>query len=55
MEKPYHQKCPECSKDIYGFSKKDLEWKMLMHSLIHRKQEREAQKTTQNETESKAI
>lgn len=54
MEQPYSKQCdyPNCNKTIYGFSAKDLKWRMVMHKLSHRKEEKEKREneTTRDET-----
>ncbi len=34
------KRCEKCGKIIEGFSVKDLKYRMLMHSMKHRKEEK---------------
>ena len=38
------QRCKRCGKIIEGFTKKDLEYRMLMHNLTHRKDDRKVKR-----------
>lgn len=33
--------CKKCGKIIEGYSKKDVEWKMGMHDLKHRREDKQ--------------
>lgn len=37
MEEPKKDICKRCGEVIYGLSKKDLKYKMLLHSIKHKK------------------
>lgn len=39
MDKPKGKDCEKCGETIYGLSEKDLDYKMEMHLLKHRRQE----------------
>lgn len=34
------KKCKKCGKVLEGFSDKDIKYRMLMHSMKHRKKEK---------------
>lgn len=39
MDKPKSEECKKCGETIYGLSEKDLQYKMEMHMLKHKRQE----------------
>jgi hypothetical protein len=41
MKKPKEEICKKCGEKIYGFTNKDLKYKMVMHWLKHREQKEE--------------
>ena len=43
MKVPYEKDCLICGDKIYGFSKKDCDWRFDMHTNKHRKEARDAE------------
>lgn len=43
----FSRKCIVCNKVIEGFTKKDLDYKMLMHNIKHRNIEQDDKEETE--------
>jgi hypothetical protein len=42
--------CKKCGKEIEGFTKKDLAYKQVMHSLRHREENKKEEEVNYNRT-----